>query len=83
MYEEFCYENNGPTQIFWNSYLDMVELMLCFIRAIREGNRKLHLNCVKEMFDHGCLHMIIPIMPGICPSTCCIRSQKKTPNLRI
>ena len=49
MYEEFCHENNGPMKIFWNSYLDMVELMLCLIRATREGNWKLHLSCVKDM----------------------------------
>jgi len=41
MYEAFCHENNGPMKILWNSYLDMVELMLCFIRSTREGNWKL------------------------------------------
>ena len=67
MYEEFCHENNGPMKIFWNSYLDMVELMLCFIRAIREGNRKLHLNCVKEMlpwllaYDHTNYSRYLPV----------------------
>ena len=67
MYEEFCRENNGPMKIFWNSYLDMVELMLCFIRATREGNWKLHLNCVKDMlpwffaYDHTNYSRYLPV----------------------
>ncbi len=34
---------------FWNSYIEMVELLLVFIRATREGNLELHLACVAKM----------------------------------
>jgi len=79
MYKEFCHENNGPMKIFWNSYLDMVKLTLCFIRATRKGNWKLHLNCVKDVlpwffaYDHtNYARYLLYIY------TCCIL-LKKTP----
>ena len=34
---------------FWNSFLDIVSLLLCFIRSIRLGNWELHLSCIREM----------------------------------
>ena len=34
---------------FWNMYIDVVMLLLRFIRAEREGNWELHLNAVAEM----------------------------------
>ena len=81
MYEEFCHENNGPMKIFWNSYLDMVELMLCFIRATREGNWKLYLNCVKDIlpwlfaYDRTNYDRYLPVY--------LLHMLKKTPTLRI
>lgn len=49
---------NKPTFQFWNSYLDMVENLLLFLRATREGNWDLHLASVRRMlpwlfaYDH-------------------------------
>ena len=37
---------------FWDSYIEMVELLLTFIRAEREGNWSLHLAATKEMTPH-------------------------------
>jgi len=34
---------------FWMSYLDMTEMMLGLIRASREGNWMLHLECIRNM----------------------------------
>lgn len=49
LYKEFCKEDNGPLKVFWNSYLEMVEVLMNFVRATREGNWALHLECTKEM----------------------------------
>ena len=38
-----------PTFAFWNSYLELVEILLLFIRATREGNWSLHLSSVRDM----------------------------------
>ena len=32
---------------FWQSYIEMVEILLLFVRVTREGNWKLHLSCVR------------------------------------
>ena len=58
LYEEYRKEDNGPRKVFWCSYLDMVTILLTFIRATREGDWDLHLECIKEMlpwffaYDH-------------------------------
>ena len=38
-----------PTFRFWSSYLEMVELLLLFLRATREGDWTLHLSAVRSM----------------------------------
>ncbi len=40
---------NGSLSAFWISYVDMVETILGFIRAAREGNWLLHLSCVLKL----------------------------------
>ena len=35
--------------LYWNSYLEMVDLMLCFIRASREVCWRLHLLALRNM----------------------------------
>ena len=44
----------------WSSFIDMVHLLLQFIRSIREGNWKLHLDCIASMlpwmFAHDRTH---------------------------
>ena len=50
-YQEFvsssCTKN--PLFAFWSSYLDMVQVLLLFIRASREGNWDLHLSSLRSM----------------------------------
>lgn len=56
--ETFVAIPEGPMKEFWNSYIEMVELLLHFIRATREGDWVLHLACVRDMlpwffaYDH-------------------------------
>ena len=38
-----------PTFAFWNSYLELVEILMLFIRATREGNWSLHMSSVRDM----------------------------------
>ena len=47
--ENFRDMDKGPMAEFWNSFLDIVSLLLCFIRSIRLGNWDLHLFCIREM----------------------------------
>ena len=45
---------------FWSSYVDLVELLLTFIRATREGNWELHMSTISCMlpwyFAYGKVH---------------------------
>ena len=58
LFKLYSEEDNGPLRRFWRSYLEMVSLLLTFIRATREGNWPLHLECIREMlpwyfaYDH-------------------------------
>ena len=67
LYKEYCKEVNGPLKVFWNSYLEMVEVLMNFVRATREGNWELHLECVKEMlpwffaYDHTNYARYLPV----------------------
>ena len=47
-YIKYCDIDEGPMKYFWNSYIEMVGLLLTFIRATREGNWELHLSCIRE-----------------------------------
>ena len=51
-YQVYCLKYDGPMKSFWSSYLDMVSLLLCFIRATREANWHLHVACVKAMLPY-------------------------------
>lgn len=35
-------QSENPTLTFWSSYIEMVECLLLFLRATREGNLSLH-----------------------------------------
>jgi len=50
-YQEFCTTMNSslPLAKFWSSYIEMVQLLLSFTRATREGNWNLHLECIRHM----------------------------------
>ena len=45
----FQNSDRGPMAKFWQSYLDLVGLLLNFIRATREGNWELHISCLRKM----------------------------------
>ena len=67
LYTEFCKEDNGPLKVFWNNYLEMVEVLMNFLRATREGDWALHLECIKEMlpwffaYDHTNYARYLPV----------------------
>ena len=48
-YSDFCKQDRGPMSVFWTSYLDMVDLLRRFIRASRQAEWHLHLQCVREL----------------------------------
>ena len=39
----------NPTFAFWSTYIDMVQLLLLFIRATRTSNWNLHLSALRSM----------------------------------
>lgn len=51
MYTDFVTKqcSGNPTFEFWSTYLEMVELLLLFQRATREGNWYLHLSAILSM----------------------------------
>lgn len=50
-YEQYCKdENDGFLKMFWNFYLEMVVILLSFIRVMREGNWEFYLECIKVVF---------------------------------
>ena len=49
VYTKYSQNEEGPMKKFWNSYIDMVSLLLAFLRATREGNWELHLACIREL----------------------------------
>ena len=57
--QEFNNEmKTNATFVFWKQYMDMVQILLCFILAEREGNWLLHISTFQEMlpfmviYDH-------------------------------
>ena len=48
-YSDFCKQDRGPMSVFWTSYIDMVSLFRRFIRASRQADWNLHLQCVREL----------------------------------
>ena len=48
-FADLCKELHGRLVCFWNSYLDIVELLLAFKRATQEGNWHLHCGCLPKM----------------------------------
>ena len=66
LYKEYCKEDNGPLKVFWNSYLEMVEVLMKVVRATRQENWDLHLECIKEMlpwlaYDHTNYARYLPV----------------------
>ena len=56
--EDFDKENQNPTFVYWRQYMRLVQVLLRFIRAEREGNWGLHLSSFAAMlpwfaiYDH-------------------------------
>lgn len=48
-YEESKKQQSNKMSVYWHSYIDMVGLLLLFLRSIREGDWDLHLNCIRNM----------------------------------
>ena len=67
LFKMYSEADNGPLKKFWRSYLEMVSLLLTFIRATREGNWSLHLECIREMlpwyfaYDHVNYARYLPV----------------------
>lgn len=57
--EFFDVNSENATFKFWNEYLELASILLCFVRAERDGNWPLHLEMFKEMlplmavYDHS------------------------------
>ena len=47
--EEYCRVAEGPLGNLWGSYIEMVQLLLRFIRSSREGDWDLHVACLRDM----------------------------------
>ncbi len=41
--------NNGDLSKFWMSCLDLIDILLCLVRAAREGDWRLHIASIKRM----------------------------------
>ncbi|CAH3159359.1 unnamed protein product [Porites lobata] len=54
LFARFCTEASQQSKLFqfWNMYIDIVLVLLHFIRAEREGSWKLHLKAVAEMVPY-------------------------------
>ena len=48
---EFIRSDQGPMHVCWNSYIDMVNWLLLFIRSTKQANWDLHLVCIREMIS--------------------------------
>ena len=51
VYRTFCEQDHGPMFAFW-SYLSMVDLLLTFVRSLREANWTLHCACLRLMLPY-------------------------------
>lgn len=67
-YQEFIQVGNKKkTFAFWSSYIDMVEILLLFLRGIRESDWELHLASVRQMlpwvfaYDHINYSRYLPV----------------------
>ena len=51
MYQSFIEKETfyNPTFDYWSSYIDMVQGLLLFLRATREGDWKLHLASLRQI----------------------------------
>jgi len=48
----FLTANVNPNFKYWWSYMDMIEILLMFTRAQREGNWELHLHAFQRMLPY-------------------------------
>lgn len=42
-------EKNGPMARFWNSFIDMVDILFAFTRSLRTGDWNLHIAATQKM----------------------------------
>ena len=66
-FRQFCQTDRGQTATFWDSYIDLVSLLMRFVRATRESNWDLHLSCVRDIlswvfaYDHTNYSRSLPL----------------------
>lgn len=48
-YMDFCNSDQRAMSGYWGSYIDIVGLLLRFIRSTREGNWQLYLACLRDI----------------------------------
>lgn len=58
---------SNPTYAFWNTYLEMIEILLLFVRTTCEENWKLHLSAIHSIlpwfvaYDHITYARYLPV----------------------
>ena len=51
-----CRTGNSPVSAFWLSYIDIVLLLLRFIRSTRQSDWNLHLACIQQILPWLLVH---------------------------
>ena len=71
--------NRSDTYVFWDNYLEMVQLLLEYVASERVGDMKSHVNAFADMlsYDFACNHLNTPV-GNLCISQKCISSWKHT-----
>ena len=62
----FCSTLQSSVAKFWLSYLEMVQVLLMYLRSMRMADWKLHLHCLRKILPFGCLLMIMSITFALC-----------------
>ena len=61
--EILCY-NFHPMPVFWNSFLELAETLLDYLKSSQSGNWELHLHSMERMLTCS-THTTTPLMPCI------------------
>ena len=51
-FDEFCQDyERSPLTAFWNSYLEMMQVSINYMKSIKLGDSNLYINCVRNMLS--------------------------------
>ena len=51
-FDEFCQDyERSPLTAFWNSYLEMMQVSINYLKSIKLGDSNLYINCVRNMLS--------------------------------